>query len=298
MSTLSAFHLLSVLASEMNMRKAAERLFVSQPALSQRLQSIETEWGTKLFIRSQKGLTLTPAGEIVVKFVNEVLEKEEKVRESISAMNTEVYGTLKIAVASIVGQNWLPKVLKKFVDRYPHAKISLVTGWSSEILRSLYEGQVHIGIIRGTPDWKGAKIHLFEDNLYLVDKEITSPEQVLATDRPFIQFKSDSNYYQEIQDWWHRQFQTVPKRTIVVDQIETCKQMAFNGIGYAILPAITLNENEQDIFKIPLLDENDEPLKRDTWLLGYESAFELKQVQAFVSLIKEHIKEEKSKSSR
>lgn len=298
MSTLSAFHLLSVLASEMNMRKAAERLFVSQPALSQRLQSIETEWGTKLFIRSQKGLTLTPAGEIVVKFVNEVLEKEEKVRESISAMNTEVYGTLKIAVASIVGQNWLPKVLKKFVNRYPHAKISLVTGWSSEILRSLYEGQVHIGIIRGTPDWKGAKIHLFEDNLYLVDKEITSPEQVLATDRPFIQFKSDSNYYQEIQDWWHRQFQTVPKRTIVVDQIETCKQMAFNGIGYAILPAITLNDNEQDIFKIPLLDENDEPLKRDTWLLGYESAFELKQVQAFVSLIKEHIKEEKSKSSR
>lgn len=293
MSTLSAFHLLSVLASEMNMRKAAERLFVSQPALSQRLQSIETEWGTKLFIRSQKGLTLTPAGEIVIKFVNEVLEKEEKVKESISAMNTEVYGTLKIAVASIVGQNWLPKVLKKFVDRYPHAKISLVTGWSSEILRSLYEDHVHIGIIRGTPDWKGVKIHLFEDNLYLVDKEITSPKQVLGTDRPFIQFKSDSNYYQEIQDWWHRQFKTMPKRTIVVDQIETCKQMAFNGIGYAILPAITLTGGEQDIFKIPLLDENDEPLKRDTWLLGYESAFQLKQVQAFVSLIKDHIEEAK-----
>lgn len=292
MSSLSAFHLLSVLASEMNMRKAAERLFVSQPALSQRLQSIEAEWGTKLFLRSQKGLTLTPAGEIVVKFVNEVIEKEEKVKESISAMNSEVYGTLKIAVASIVGQNWLPKVLKKYVERYPHAKISLVTGWSSEILRSLYEDHVHIGIIRGTPDWKGVKIHLFDDHLYLVDKEITSPEQVLKTDRPFIQFKSDSNYYQEIQDWWHRQFQALPKRTIVVDQIETCKQMAFNGIGYAILPAITLHGGEQDIFKIPLLDENNEPLKRDTWLLGYESAFQLKHVQAFVSLIKEHIEED------
>ncbi|TKC18491.1 LysR family transcriptional regulator [Robertmurraya kyonggiensis] len=293
MSTLSSFHLLSVLASEMNMRKSAERLFVSQPALSQRLQTIENEWGTKLFIRSQKGLTLTPAGELVVKFVNEVLEKEEKVKEAITAMNSEVYGTLKIAVASIVGQNWLPKVLKRFVDRYPHAKVQLITGWSSEILRSIYEDDVHIGIIRGTPDWKGVKIHLFEDHLYLVDKEITSPEQVLTTDRPFIQFKSDSNYFQEIQDWWHRQFQTMPKRTIVVDQIETCKQMAFNGIGYAILPAITLNGSEKDIFKIPLLDENGDPLKRDTWLLGYESAFKLKQVQAFVSLIQEHIEEEK-----
>ncbi|MDE3838348.1 LysR family transcriptional regulator [Bacillus methanolicus] len=291
MSSLSEFHLLSVLAQEMNMRKAAERLFVSQPALSQRLQTIEKEWGTQLFLRSQKGLTLTPAGEYVISFVKEVLAKEEKVRESIHALNTEVHGTLKIAVASIVGQNWLPQVLKKFVNRYPHAKISLITGWSSEILRTLYEDQVHIGIIRGTPDWKGVKIHLFKDSLYLVDTEITKAEQVIETDRPFIQFKSDSNYYQEIQDWWHRQFQTAPKRTIVVDQIETCKQMTFNGIGYAILPAITLNGAEKNIFKIPLLDEHNEPIKRDTWLLGYESAFQLKQVQAFVDLIMEHIKE-------
>jgi DNA-binding transcriptional LysR family regulator len=289
LSSLSEFQLLSVLAQEMNMHKAAERLFVSQPALSQRLQTIEKEWGTKLFLRSQKGLTLTPAGEIIIKFVDEVLGKEEKVREAIHGLNSEIHGTLKIAVASIVGQNWLPKVLKKFINRYPQAKISLITGWSSEILKALYEDQVHIGIIRGTPDWKGIKIHLFEDSLYLVDTEITRPEQVLETDRPFIQFKSDSNYYQEIQNWWHRQFQTIPKRTVVVDQIETCKQMTLNGIGYAILPEITLNGTEDNIFKIPLLDENQQPLKRDTWLLGYESAFELKQVQAFVELVHEHM---------
>ena len=146
----SEFQLFSVLAEEMNMRKAAERLFVSQPALSQRLQTIEKDWGTKLFLRSQKGLSLTPAGEAVIQFANEVREKEEKTRESIQAMDHEVYGTLKIACASIVGQNWLPQVLKKFVQKYPHAKISLITGWSSEILKSLYEGQVHVGIIRGS----------------------------------------------------------------------------------------------------------------------------------------------------
>jgi len=290
-STLSEFQLLSVLATEMNMRKAAERLFVSQPALSQRLQTIEKEWGTKLFIRSQKGLTLTPAGELIINFVNEVLQKEEKVKEAIHSLDSEVYGTLKIAVASIVGQNWLPQVLKKFVNRYPHAKIALITGWSSEISKALYEDQAHIGIIRGTPDWKGVKMHLFEDSLYLVDKVITKPEEVLQTDRPFIQFKSDSNYFQEIQDWWYRNFQTAPKRTLVVDQIETCKQMALNGIGYAILPAITLKEVDEDIFKIPLLDDLGNPLKRDTWMLGYESSFKLKQVQAFVEIIKEFIEE-------
>ncbi len=285
----SEYQMLSVLAQEMNMRKAAERLFVSQPALSQRLQSIEKEWQTKLFIRSQKGLTLTPAGEEVVKLSNMVLQQQEKVKDSLQAMDSRVYGTLKIACATIVGQNWLPKVLKQYVKKYPQAKISLVTGWSSEILQSLYDDTVHIGIIRGTPDWKGVRHHLFKDRLYLVDTEMDQLAQVMETDKPFIQFKSDSNYYQEIQDWWIRHFQCVPKRTIVVDQIETCKQMALNGIGYAILPGITIQNHDSNFHRIPLLDDQDMPLQRDTWLLGYEKAFKLQQVQAFLEVVDEYI---------
>ncbi|WP_338786743.1 LysR family transcriptional regulator [Metabacillus sp. FJAT-53654] len=284
----SELRMLVILSEEMNMRKASERLFVSQPALSQRLQTIEKSWGFQIFIRSQKGLTLTPAGEKVISFAREVVNKEEMLREQISELEGEVHGTLKLAVASIIGQHWLPEVLKKYVNKYPHAKISLITGWSSEILKSMFEDHVHIGIIRGNPEWKGIKEHLLTDTLYLVDTEISKIEDVLHTERPFIQFKSDSTYYQEIQDWWHNQFQTSPKRTIVVDQIETCKQMAFNGIGYAILPSVTLKEDEQDVFKIPLLDENNKPIERDTWLLGIESSFELKQVKAFLDIVKEH----------
>lgn len=285
----SDFQMLVVLAEESNMRKAAEKLFVSQPALSQRLQSMEKQWGTKLFIRTQKGLLLTPSGEIIVSYATEMLDKQEKVQEEIQKLGSQVHGTLKIACASIVGQNWLPKVLKQFVNTYPTVKISLITGWSSEILKSLYEGEVHIGIIRGTTDWKGSKFHLFEDSLYLVDREIKDVDDVLKTERPFIQFKSDSNYYQEIQNWWHRQFQTVPKQSIVVDQIETCKQMTYNGIGYAILPAITFNGAEKGVYKIPLLDEHNQPIKRDTWLLGYESAFELRQVKAFLDIVQRYV---------
>ena len=52
---------------------------------------------------------------------------------------------LKIACASIVGINWLPKVLKEFVTTYPDVKISLITGWSSEIVRAIYDGEAHSG---------------------------------------------------------------------------------------------------------------------------------------------------------
>lgn len=284
----SDFLIIKVLAEEKNMRKAAERLFLSQPALSLRLQSLEKEWNTKLFLRSQKGLTPTPEGEMVIEFASSMIDQKEELYEAIQSLTSKVHGTLKIACASIVGQNWLPKVLKDFVQTYPEAKISLLTGWSSEIVKSIYDGESHVGIVRGQTDWKGPKTHLFRDTLYLVDKEMTSVDDVLTSEKPFIQFKSDSNYYQEIQQWWQKHFSSNPRRQIIVDQIETCKQMALNGIGYAILPSITLTGHE-DVNKIPLTNQEEEfELTRDTWLIGYDSALELPQVEAFVKIVKLH----------
>ena len=283
--TASEAEIIKVLFEEKNMRKAAERLFLSQPALSQRLQTIEKEWGSQLFVRSQKGLTPTPAGELVIQYANEMVARRTEIFETLQSLQSKVHGTLKIACASIVGQNWLPKVLKEYVTLYPDTKISLMTGWSSEIVKALYEGEAHVGIVRGQADWKGKKIHLFRDTMYFVDKEITEIEDILTSDRPFIQFKSDSDYYQEIQQWWQQHFHSNPRHQIVVDQIETCKQMALNGIGYAILPSITLN-GEEDIHKIPLSTvDKDHGLTRDTWLIGYESSFELRQVAAFAEVV-------------
>ncbi|RBW69997.1 LysR family transcriptional regulator [Bacillus taeanensis] len=285
--SINEYYVLSILAEELNMRKAAERLYVSQPALSQRLQTIEKRWASQIFIRSQKGLSLTPAGEQIISYVNETLQKEEQVRDQISSLHTEVHGTLKLAVASIIGQYWLPKVLKQYVDLYPQVKISLITGWSSEILKHLYDDHIHIGIIRGRPEWRGKKHFLLSDELFLVDTSIKSLDEIKTTNKPFIQFRSDSTYFQEIQEWWHNHFKTSPKRTIVVDQIETCKQMAINGIGYAILPSISLTANDTNVYKIPLYDDEEKRIERETWLLTHESLTQLKQVKAFINLVAE-----------
>jgi DNA-binding transcriptional LysR family regulator len=283
----SDMQVISVLAEEKNMRKAAERLFVSQPALSQRLHSIEEDWGIPLFVRSKKGLLLTSEGEKVANFAKEMLEVEGHLREEMQVDVTEVYGTLKLAVASIIGQYWLPKMLKKYVARYPQVKISLVTGWSSEILRHMYEDDCHIGIIRGNPKWRGQKHHLFSDALHLVDTQLKSLNDLPKGNRTYIQFRSDSNYHQVIQDWWHQSFKKRPERTIIVDQIETCKQMALNGIGYAILPEISLTARDEQIYKLPLIDNSGGRLERDTWLLTSDEALELRQVKAFVEMVKE-----------
>ena len=129
---LQELHMLVVLSEELNMRKASERLFVSQPALSQRLQTIEKRVGNQNLFRSQKGLTVTSAGEQIIQFAKEVTTEQDRVRERIDELEG---GYTQACSCVVIGQHWLPKVLKRYVEKYPNAKVSLVTGWSSEMLK-------------------------------------------------------------------------------------------------------------------------------------------------------------------
>jgi len=285
---LSDLELITVLSDEGSMRKASERLFVSQPALSQRLQSIERQWNAQLFIRSKRGVVLTSEGEIVEQFAREMLERAAETRAEIQTHKSEIHGTLKLAVSSVNGQYWLPDVLKAFVEQHPLVKISLTTGWSSEILEHMYRAACHVAIVRGMPKWGGGKLHLFSDPLNFVDSKISTLGELNYEERPYIQFRSDSSYDQVIQNWWHSQNLRVPVRTIMVDQIETCKLMVTHGIGYSVLPSLSLTE--QDIInRIPLLDAHSNPIYRENWLLYDQETLSLKQVHAFVSLVKHRL---------
>ncbi|SFG38068.1 LysR family transcriptional regulator [Sporolactobacillus nakayamae] len=285
---LSDLELITILSDEGNMRKASERLFVSQPALSQRLQYIEREWNTQLFVRSKRGVALTAEGELVERFARETLERAAETRAELQAHESEIHGTLKLAVSSVNGQYWLPDVLKTFVESHPLVKISLTTGWSSEILKQMYRADCHAAIVRGTPKWGGGKVYLFSDPLNFVDSKISTLEELKNEERPYIQFRSDSSYDQIIQNWWHSQNLRLPVRTIMVDQIETCKQMVTHGIGYAVLPSISLTERDT-VNKILLLDHQNQPIVRENWLLYDREALHLDQVLAFVNLVKHRL---------
>ncbi|WP_027964460.1 LysR family transcriptional regulator [Halalkalibacillus halophilus] len=264
--------LLIVLSEDLNMRRASERLFISQSALSQRLKTVEAKWDRVLFLRSQKGLTITPAGEVVIEYVKQQENQLERVKESLLDRET-INGSLKLAVSSTIAQYWLPSILKKYVQDFPEVKIELTTGWTSDVVK----GDFHIGIVRGEVFWQGVERHLFSDSFYLVGADYV--DELENLDQPFIQFRSQSNYYEEVQAWWLQTFSKPPSRTITVDQLETCKQLALSGIGYSILPSICLEEGQGT--KI------DEHLSRKTSLIYSEGVETLPQVDAFIKLLEE-----------
>jgi len=282
------FRFIITLAEEKNMRKAAERLFVSQPALSQKLQNLERILGTELFVRSQKGLTITASGEIVLQYAKEMEMTYQQMTEKLLISKSGVSGTLKLAVSSVVAQYWLPPLLKKFLIEHPNVQISLFTGWSSEIMNRLHENEVQLAIVRGNQDWYGKKELIFSDELLLVDPVKHGLLEYKHLNKPFIQFRSNSNYYQLIQSWWYETFGSAPKQEIVVDQIETCKQLVLNGVGFAILPSTVLHDVSNEVLnRIPLFMNKEKRLLRDTYLLYNEDVSKLKQVEGFLNIIKE-----------
>nr|WP_067837633.1 LysR family transcriptional regulator [Amphibacillus sediminis] len=175
------FTLLYTLAKQGTVRAAAETLFISQPAVSQRLQQIERDWGHQLFLRTPRRLIPTPIGEEVLAFTQDYLRQEQLLKEKILQLKGEISGTLSLGGSSVIGQYILPSLLNQYMKNYPLVKINLMTGVSDEIA----QGQYHVRITRGQSSNNKQAIKLFDDPLYLV------ADKRMAKSKPFIEHQAD-----------------------------------------------------------------------------------------------------------
>lgn len=135
-----------VLADEQNFSRAAERLYISQPALSKIISSIETDIGVALFDRSFNPVRLTKAGEIYVRVAREILNKEEGMYREIRDLNENMAGELKIGCTIPVSNSIMPQVLPEFLRRYPQVSVRLVEGHSGENISKLIKGELDVAV--------------------------------------------------------------------------------------------------------------------------------------------------------
>ncbi len=106
--------------------KAAEKLYVTQPALSLAIRKTEEELGAQLFIRSKKGVLLTEEGELYLKAGREARNIEQRVRDQLVADNRETSGILSIGAAGICMRYVMPEILKVLNLKYPGIKIQVI----------------------------------------------------------------------------------------------------------------------------------------------------------------------------
>ncbi|WP_407272614.1 LysR family transcriptional regulator [Radiobacillus sp. PE A8.2] len=276
------YQLLIALKESGTIRGASRSLLISQPALSQRLKQIESQWNEQIFIRSHKRLMVTPVGEEILRFAERIIKEEERAKENISRISKKVSGTLSLGVSSVVGQYVLPAVLQSYVSQYPEVKIQLQIGLSQYIRNT--SDNFHVSIIRGDKSANQHCTHLFSDRLYLVDKKRSDATE---NQRPLIEFKSDPGFQQLVNQWFLEHSDVSFSQSIQVDQIETCKQLMAHGVGMAVLPEIALQDLSRDQFSFTPLIVDDKHLERHTWLCVPQMAMDLPQVRAFVETIGE-----------
>lgn len=274
---------LKTIAEENNITKAADRLYISQPALTYRLRNLEKEFGAKIMSRHPNGVRLTPQGEFLLSYAEDMMSQLSKAKERIKNMENKVQGTLRLGASSVFAHYELPGILKKFLDRYPEVEISLKTGLSRRINRMLQKEEISIAIIRGDYHWVEEKFLLSEEPICLVSSK---PIEFSELPRmPQISYLTDSSLEPMVQEWWRESFSRPPLITMEVDNMDTCRQMVLHGLGWAILPAIGLSQQPAP-FTRELFWRNGKPLLRRTWIMFPTAAMELSAVNAFVDFIK------------
>lgn len=135
------------IAEEGSMAKAAQKLYISQPALSKCLTKIENDLGEVLFIRRPNGLTTTYAGECFVQKAYQILRLYDELEFEFCELNQMRKGVLKIGTAERMGALVLPEILKRFHSRYPNIRVDLVEQNSYELEEQVLMGALDMAIV-------------------------------------------------------------------------------------------------------------------------------------------------------
>lgn len=145
--TLSAYYVFYTTAACSSISKAAEKLFISQPAVSKSIQKLEDSLGCRLFLRSSRGVTLTEEGSLLYAHVKSAIDTlligEEKVKRSVGLG----IGHLKIGASSTLCKYVLLPYLKGFIEENPNISISISCQPTSETLRMIADDKLDIGLV-------------------------------------------------------------------------------------------------------------------------------------------------------
>jgi DNA-binding transcriptional LysR family regulator len=278
--------ILQTIYEEKNITKSAERLFISQPALTYRLQQIEEELSITIFTRSNKGIHLTKEGEYLVKYAKKMIINFRHLKDQLMDYKQTATGELRIGASSNFAHYKLPAILKEFLHYYPNVQIKVTTGWSKKIMKLFHNEEIHIGIIRGENNWKGPGYLIDQDYLSLISKELLKLEDLPTL--PMISYQTDPALEQLIDRWWRDKFSQPPFVSMEVDKLETCKEMVLKGLGYGIVPSYILENNPENLFIKNLKTPENNYIVRNLWMLYREKEIHLTVVKAFVDFMEKY----------
>lgn len=198
-------------AEELNFSRAAQRLHLSQSAVSQNIQSIERMYRVELFVRHGRSVQLSEEGRTLLPLARNVLIASRLLEDALVNVNGDISGELSIGCATTSGRYFIPNILASFQREFPHVRTVVNLMPRMDVVTGLLEHTLNLGVIGRHEDHRDLEAQLMlEDKLILIvpadhpwaSREEVEPAEVLT--QPFISRELASGTFEVLFDNMHR----------------------------------------------------------------------------------------------
>lgn len=234
------------LAKSLHFGDTANALYVSPSTLSRVIQRLEEECGCALFIRDNRKVALTDAGESLAKFASQVLTQWEDVRNKLQQDSEELQGELSLYCSVTASQSHLPNLIQQLGTRYPRVTMKLQTGDPAHSFKRVENMQVDIALGIRPPSLNKEMFFLPLDQVPLVlivpkTWRIHSIDALDWENHPLV--LPEMGYFRDIVKQWIEAKGVTPKIYASVGGNEAIVAMVALGCGFGLVPQIVLDHS-------------------------------------------------------
>lgn len=245
--SLSAFKMVADLGS---FSRAAEKLFLTQPAISKRIATLENQLSLKLFDRIGKLVSLTEAGELLYPKATLILEEIEESRRLLANLNSRIDGRLRFATSHHIGLHRLPEILRHFKQQHPEVQLDLEFNDSELAFDQVIRGELAFAVVTLPPvvPEKLQAIPIWRDELVLVMGKRTegkSPKDALSAQGAIL--PPQNTVTRSIIEKELKAQGIEFHIAMESHYLETIKKMVEIDLGWSALPATMLDDNLQTV---------------------------------------------------
>ena len=290
---LQVFH---AVAKHLSFTKAAEALFMTQPAVTFQIRQLEEHFDTRLFDRAHGRIALTAAGQLALEYAERILGMSAELDTRLKEMSGQVAGPLLIGASTTIAEFLLPQVLGEFKSRYPGVVPRLFVANSEAVQLRIAERTLDLGFIEGDSHLPSLVTDVCcDDELQVVCApshplaRLTSATPKALTEHSYISREPGSGT-REVIDHYLQKAGVAPDTLQVVMELgspEALKGLVATGLGFAIMSRATVAKETQlgQLVCIPLAPR----LTRHLSVVYPKERFHSRLVNSFVQFAKERL---------
>jgi len=292
---LQVFH---AVAKHLSFTKAADALFMTQPAVTFQVKQLEEQFNTRLFERGHGRIALTPAGELVLGYAEKILALSDEMETRLGEMTGEMRGPLLVGASTTIAEFMLPRILGEFNSLYPQVRARLIVANSESIEGRIAEHTLDLGLIETPARSAGLASEVCCDDELQV---ICAPNDPLAAlpvvtpkalrDYEFISREPGSGT-REVTDAYFQAAGIPPeslKTLMELGSLEALKGVVSTGLGFAIVSRAVFDKELQlgTLAAVPLKP----PLRRSLFLVYPQDRFRSRLAGTFIDFARQKLRE-------